>query len=108
MEYSDLMNFHLSDDDIAVRKAAHKFAKEVMRPVAKELDTMSAEEVVAPGSPLWDFLKTAYQQGYHCYSLPVEVGGPGLTPLQQHLVAEELAWGSFGLTVYLGVTIRIN
>jgi len=103
MDYFDLMNFHLTEDDIAIKKAAHKFAREIMRPVAKQLDTMSAEEVVAPGSPLWGFLKQAYEQGYHCYAFPAEVGGPGLTPLQQHLVAEELGWGSFGLTVLLGV-----
>lgn len=105
MEYFDLMNLHLTEDDIAVKKAAHKFAEEIMRPVAKELDSLSAVEVVAPESPLWDFLKKAYQLGYHCYLLPAAVGGPGLTPLQQHLVAEELARGSFGLTTLLGVAV---
>ncbi|MFZ5645907.1 MAG: acyl-CoA dehydrogenase family protein [Bacillota bacterium] len=102
MDYFDL-NLNLTDEDIDLKKAAHKFAKEVMRPVARQLDTMSAEEAVAEGSPVWDFLKKAYELGYHSILLPAEAGGPGLTPLQIHLVYEELGWGSFGLAVLLGV-----
>ncbi len=46
MTYFDL-NLNLSDEDKAIREAAHKFAKEVMRPMGIELDRMSAEETVA-------------------------------------------------------------
>lgn len=102
MEYLDLYD-NLTDEDINLKKAAHQFARDVMRPIARKLDTMTAEEVVAADSPLWDFLKQAYEQGYHCRSLPVEMGGAGLTPIQSHLVTEELAWGSFGLSIHLGV-----
>ena len=37
MTYFDL-NIDLSSDDRALRDEAHKFAKEVIRPVASELD----------------------------------------------------------------------
>jgi alkylation response protein AidB-like acyl-CoA dehydrogenase len=102
MDYFDI-NLDLTDEDLALREAAHKFAKEVMRPVAKELDQMTHEEVVAEGSPLWDFLKKAYELGYHNVLMPDHVGGMGLSPLQIHIVYEELGWGSFGLSVLLAV-----
>ena len=39
MDYLDL-DINLTEDDIALKKSAHRFAKEVMRPIAKELDEM--------------------------------------------------------------------
>jgi len=102
MEYFDI-DLDLTDEDLALQEASHRFAKEVMRPVAKELDAMSAEEYVADGSPFWDFMKQAYQLGYHTILLPEWVGGMGLTPKQQCIVLEEIGWGSFGLGVQLGV-----
>ncbi len=103
MSYYDL-NTNLTEEDLNYKKAAHEFAEKVMRPIAKELDEMTAEEVIAKDSPLWEFLRLAYQQGYHSVLLPAEVGGGGLTPLQLHIVHEELAWGSIGLTVLLCVS----
>ena len=44
MTYFDV-NLDLTDEDRAIKEAAHKFAKEVMRPVSIEIDKMSAEEV---------------------------------------------------------------
>lgn len=103
MSYYDL-NQNLTEEDLSLKKAAHEFAREVMRPVSRKLDAMPAEEVIADDSPLWEFLRLAYEQGYHSSLLPAEVGGGGLTPLQLHIVNEELAWGSFGLAVLLCVS----
>jgi alkylation response protein AidB-like acyl-CoA dehydrogenase len=100
MTYFDL-NLDLTPEDEAIREAAHKFAKEVMRPLGMELDRMSAEEVAAPNSPIWGFLKRAYELGYHKGAFPVEVGGLGFTPLQSHILMEELFWGSTGLAAAL-------
>ena len=102
MDYLDI-SFQLNDEDIALRDAAYKFAREVIRPVAKELDQMTADEVIADGSPLWDLLRQAYELGYHKILIPEAYGGLELSPLQLHLVFEELGWGSFGLAVLLGV-----
>ena len=52
---------------------------------------------------MWPFLKKAYELGYHKTLLPEYYGGLGLSPLQVHIVFEELGWGSFGLSVLLGV-----
>ncbi len=102
MTYLDL-NLNLTKEDIMLKKAAHEFARDVMRPVAAEMDKMTAEEAVAPGSPFWDFKKKAYELEFHTILIPDSYGGQGLSPLQIHMVLEELAWGSVGLTVDLVV-----
>jgi len=51
MTYFDV-NLDLGPEEKAIREAAHKLAKEVMRPVSKELDRMTAQETVAESSPL--------------------------------------------------------
>ena len=103
MEYFDIQCLTQTQDDVALKRAAHEFAEKVMRPTAKALDGLSAVDVVADGSPLWPFLKKAYELGYHKVLLPDYYGGLGLNPLQIHYVFEEMAWGSFGLSVLLGV-----
>lgn len=103
MSFLDL-NFDLSDEDIAIKEATHKFAKEVMRPIAMQLDGMTPEEVIAPKSPFWDFMKKAYELKYHTILLPDTYGGMGATSLQQMIMVEELSWGSSGLCIQLGVS----
>ena len=51
----------------------------------------------------WAFLKKSYELGYHKMLIPEAFGGMGLTPLQVHIVMEEMGWGSFGLAVQLAV-----
>lgn len=50
-------------------------------------------------------MRKAYELNYHAILLPESVGGMGLTPLQEAIVYEELAWGSFGLTVAIIVAL---
>ena len=58
MRYFDL-SLGLTSEDQDLKSAANEFAAEVMRPVALELDRMSPEDVIAPGSPYWDFMAKA-------------------------------------------------
>lgn len=102
MDFLDL-DINLTKEDVMLKKNANEFAKKVMRPIAKELDEMTPEQVIAKGSPFWKFMKEAYKLGYHAILIPDSYGGMGLTPLQQAIVYEELAWGSVGLTVALAV-----
>ena len=104
MDYFDL-NMNLSPEDIALRETASKFAREVMRPISIQLDQMSAEDAFATASPFWDFMRKSYELGYHKLPFPEDFGGPGLTPLQIQIVMEELAWGSFGLTLTLNTSL---
>lgn len=88
----------------ALRDAAHRFAKEVMRPAAAELDRMAdPKDVIAANSPLRQVLKKAYGLGYHVAGLPTAIGGLGLDPLGSHILHEELAWGSVDLSIAIGV-----
>ena len=102
MDYLDL-DLNLTKEDILLKKTANEFARKVMRPIAKELDEMTPEQVIAKGSPFWVFMRKAYALGYHAILIPESYGGMDLTSLQQTLIYEELAWGSFGLAVALAV-----
>jgi alkylation response protein AidB-like acyl-CoA dehydrogenase len=100
------MDLNLTKDDRALKDSVHKFAETVMRPISIDLDKMaSAEEVIAPGSPFWDYMRRAYKLGYHKMGLPEEFGGDGLTPFQIALAWEELGWGSFGLALALNTSL---
>jgi alkylation response protein AidB-like acyl-CoA dehydrogenase len=97
MPYFDL-NLDLTWEDKEIKASAHKFAKEVMRPIARDVDRMSAQDAVSKNSPLWEFMRQAYALGYHKALFPTELGGLGFTPLQGHILNEEIIWGSLGLS----------
>ncbi|MDO8614860.1 MAG: acyl-CoA dehydrogenase family protein [Dehalococcoidia bacterium] len=101
--YLDL-NKQLTSDEAALKEQVHRFAAEVIRPAAMELDRMEPEDVIASGSPLWGVFKQIYGLGYHTRGLPEELGGVGLSPLAQHIYSEEMGWGACDLSVSLGVT----
>jgi alkylation response protein AidB-like acyl-CoA dehydrogenase len=96
MSYFDI-DLNVGWEEKTIKESVHRFALEVMRPAAKQIDRMTADEVVRPESPLWPFLAKAYANGYHKAAFPVELGGLGFTPLQSHIMMEELCWGSVGL-----------
>jgi len=102
MSYFDV-KLDLNWEEHELKETIHKFAKEVVRPIARELDQMTAEEGIAPDSPVWDYLRQAYALGFHKAELPEAVGGLGFSPLQSHILKEELAWGSFGLASLITV-----
>ncbi len=85
----------LSEMEQFVQETAHRFAEEVLRPVGTQLDQMSADDGVAPGSPLWDAMEKAAGLGLSVKAM-LE-----LEPLQRErlllIAAEELAWGDAGL-----------
>jgi alkylation response protein AidB-like acyl-CoA dehydrogenase len=102
--YLDL-NLELTEEQIAFRESVHRFALEVLRPRAAELDRQpDPASVIARDSPLWDVLRQAYRLGYHKVMLPAEVGGLGFSGLEQHLFLEELGWGSADFAIAVGVT----
>jgi len=101
--YVDL-NLQLTEEQAALRESVHRFALEVLRPAAAELDRCAdAARVIAPGSLFWDVFRQAYRLGFHRALLPAEVGGLGFDPLTQHLFLEELGWGSADFAIALGV-----
>ena len=85
----------LSEMEQYVQDTAHRFAVDVLRPIGTQLDAMSADEGVAPDSPLWGALQKADGLGLSVKAL-LE-----LEPLERErillIAAEELSWGDGGL-----------
>jgi len=95
----------LTDEMKDIRETVHRFAAEVMRPAAVELDRLpDPADVIAPGSVLWDVFKKFKQLGIGDASKY----GPDLTPAERALlhsvVLEELSWGDVGL----GITLELS
>ena len=98
------VNFDLTPDQVRLREETHRFALEVLRPAAMELDAMKPEDVIAPSSPLRRVFAQAYKLGYHLRAFPPELGGPGFSPMDSWAMSEEMGWGNAGLSISLGVT----
>lgn len=83
------MNFQLTAEQIALRDTARKFAKEEMAPKAAGYDRTGEfpKDVIAKG----------FELGLMNMTLPVELGGLGLSHFEQALVVEELAGGCSGI-----------
>lgn len=83
------MDFSLSDQQRALQEAARKYAREVVRPKAAHYD----ETAEFPR----DLIAHAFELGLLNMAIPAELGGVGLSHLEQTIVAEELAWGCAGV-----------
>ena len=93
----------LSAEGQAIFDAAHRFARDVLRPVGRQLDQLAdPADVIAPGSDLWE-VHTKYRQlGVHQLAA-IEEFDPGERALLSALVSEEMGWGDSGLAISLSV-----
>jgi acyl-CoA dehydrogenase len=91
-----MIGFDLSDEQQALRDAAHGFALDVMRPAAEHHDKT--------GEYPWECIKEAHARGLMNVHIPSEYGGLGLGCFDGCLIAEELAWGCTGI----GTAIEAN
>ena len=98
------LDIDLTEEMLTIRERCRQFAREVLRPIGAKLDRMSAEEVIARGSPLWDVLRRYKELGFGGAAQFTE---SDLTPAQKALlhglVLEELAWGDVGLMITCGL-----
>ena len=80
--------------------SVRRFAREFVRPAGRQLDRMSAEQVIAAGSPYWQVLLEFSKLGISAAMLA------GLEPCKAakitHLLLEELGWADAGLAVSIG------
>jgi alkylation response protein AidB-like acyl-CoA dehydrogenase len=91
----------LSEEEAAVQAGLHRFAKDVMRPLGAELDRLSAEDVIAPGSPYWSIFGEFAKLGLDP-AMMAELP-PEMAIRMESLIGEELGWGDAGLAVSLVV-----
>ena len=93
----------LTEEERAIQDSAHRFAEEVMRPIAEKLDKMSPEDVVAEGSPIWDYLQQIRESGLLDLEMMASMSNEDKSRLIP-IIFEELAWGDSGLTLLAMVT----
>jgi acyl-CoA dehydrogenase len=89
-----MVDFTLSDEQLALRELAHDFAENEIRPRAWELDRDSTfpHEIIAK----------AHSLGLMNLHVPEELGGAGIGYLEGAIIEEELAWGCSGVQTSLG------
>ncbi len=91
----------LSEEENAIQQGVHRFAKEVLRPLGLQLDKMTAEQVIAPGSPYWSVFAEAAKLGLDS-SLLAQMP-PDMAVRVESMIGEEMGWGDAGLAVSLAV-----
>ena len=78
-----MVDFTLTDEQMALREMAHDFAEKEIRPVAWEYDR--------DGTWPEEILRKAWELGIMNGHTPEEYGGPGLSYLEGAIVEEELS-----------------
>ena len=86
----------LSEDELAIQAAVHRFSLEYLRPLGQELDKMSAADVIAPGSPYFSVFTEAAKLGLDPALLAQFP--PEMAVRLESLIGEELGWGDAGLS----------
>ncbi|MEK6711440.1 MAG: acyl-CoA dehydrogenase family protein [Nitrospinota bacterium] len=86
---------HMTDEQLALQQLAHEFAKDVIRPVAMDLDHNPDP---AKSAYMDSILREADKVGLRTMALPEQYGGGGVDSLfTQCVVGEELGWGDRGV-----------
>jgi alkylation response protein AidB-like acyl-CoA dehydrogenase len=89
----------LTEEEAAIQESVHRFAKEVLRPLGRELDTLTAEQVIGANSPYYTVFAEAAKLGLDSdllAQLPAE-----MAIRVESLIGEEMGWGDVGLGVSL-------
>ena len=84
-----MVDFTLTDEQLAMREMAHEFAEKEIRPVAWDYD----RDATWPG----DIIEKAWELGLMNSHLPEAYGGPGIGWLDGVIMEEEIAWGCSGI-----------
>ncbi len=98
------MNLNITPEQEMLLKTVHEYSEDILRPAAKELDKMDPEDVIAKDSVFWKAIKEGYKIGLHKILIPETYGGGGFSPLEVHLLFEEISWGSVDFVIAFGVS----
>src|SRR5215207_3364733 len=89
-----MVDFTLTDEQIALREMAHDFAEKEIRPVAWEYDK--------DGTWPQAILEKAWELGLMNAHVEERYGGPGVSYLEGAIIEEELCWGCSGFGTSIG------
>ena len=89
---------NLSEEERAIQDSAHRFAEEVMRPIAEKVDKLTPEEAIAEDSPLWTYLDKINESGILDLEAVAEMSDEQKARIMP-IIFEELGWGDAGLTL---------
>ncbi len=90
------MNFDLTEEQLAMQKAAREFAEKEIAPVAAEYDEKEEMPV--------DLIRRAQIQGFASVNIPEEYGGAGMDEVTLCLVTEELGRACAGIATSIGAS----
>jgi acyl-CoA dehydrogenase len=80
----------------AIQEQARRFARDVMRPLADQLDRMPAADVARDGSPIRDFFDEIRSSGLPNMATLTQ-DEPSVQAIMLPVLMEELGWGDAGL-----------
>lgn len=90
-----MMNFRLSDEQLALKEMVQKFVQNEMIPVAHKYDESSDFP--------HDVIKKAWELGIMNIAVPQKFGGLGLGVLDDVIINEEMGTGCLGMTTSISV-----
>jgi len=90
-----MVDFALTEEQLAIQKLARDFAEKEIKPVAMERDRIVDPKEAFPV----DIFKKSFELGFHKAFIPTKYGGLGLDCLTCLLIWEELAVGDAGVCV---------
>lgn len=99
-----MIDFSLTDEQLAIQKTAKDFAEKELKPVAGELDKIQDPKK----SWNWELYEKANRLGFNKIMIPEQYGGLGLTMLDACLVVEELAVADAGFATTYFVNCAIT
>jgi acyl-CoA dehydrogenase len=91
-----MIDFSLTEEQLAMRELAHDFAEREIRPVAWDYDK--------DGTWPQAIIERAWKVGLMNAQIPEEYGGAGASAIDGVLIEEELGWGCSGI----GTSISCN
>lgn len=92
-----MIDFSLTEEQLAIQKTARDFANKEIKPIAAELDRTDDPERKA----FWNVIRKATKLGFNRILLPEKYGGMGMTCVDWLLILEELAVADLSVALQL-------
>ena len=86
-------SFGLTEDQLVLREAARRFAREVVRPLALKVEAAGEAVPIA-------LIRQMGELGFGGVDVPEAYGGQGLDTLTSSIIVEEIAYGWFSAATY--------